>query len=64
MPVEMPPAESRPLEEGELFDPEQSELVWLILTLRSKTISLGLLSDESARRGASRVITIRQMVVG
>lgn len=32
MPVEMPPAESRPLEEGELFDPEQSEPVWLMLT--------------------------------
>lgn len=32
VPIEMPPAESRPLGENELFDPEQAEPLWLMLT--------------------------------
>ena len=32
VPIEMPPAEDRPLNESELLDPEQAEPVWLMIT--------------------------------
>jgi len=32
VPIEMPPSESRPLDDGELLDPEQAEPVWLMLS--------------------------------